>query len=101
LHDPFDTFRYDGKRVVVVGGATGMRAAAAELALDAGAEARVMDRASVSLAGVTAIELDLADRTSIGTAVARCGPRVDAVYCCAGVADGTPDIERINFVGHR
>ena len=32
----FDAFRFDGKRVLVVGGATGM--AAAELALSAGAE---------------------------------------------------------------
>ena len=32
----FDSFRFDGKRVLVVGGATGMGAAAAELALDAG-----------------------------------------------------------------
>ena len=28
----FDAFRFDGKRVLVVGGATGMGAAAAELA---------------------------------------------------------------------
>ena len=41
----FDAFRYDAKRVLVVGGATGMGAAAAELALDAGAEVVVMDRA--------------------------------------------------------
>ena len=34
----FDAFRYDGKRVLVVGGATGMGAAAAELAQSAGAE---------------------------------------------------------------
>jgi NAD(P)-dependent dehydrogenase (short-subunit alcohol dehydrogenase family) len=26
---------------------------------------------------------------------------VDALFSCAGVADGTPGIERINFVGHR
>jgi NAD(P)-dependent dehydrogenase (short-subunit alcohol dehydrogenase family) len=97
----FDAFRYDGKRVVVVGGATGMGAAAAELALDAGADVVVMDRAPVTLAGVTAVELDLSDRASIDAAVAACGPRVDALFSCAGVADGTPGIERINFVGHR
>ena len=34
----FDAFRYDGKRVLVVGGATGMGAAAAELVQDAAAE---------------------------------------------------------------
>jgi NAD(P)-dependent dehydrogenase (short-subunit alcohol dehydrogenase family) len=26
---------------------------------------------------------------------------VDALFSCAGVADGTPGIERINFIGHR
>ena len=51
----FDAFRYDGKRVLVVGGATGMGAAAAELTLDAGAEVVVMDRAEVAIDGVKAI----------------------------------------------
>lgn len=97
----FDAFRYDGKRVLVVGGATGMGAAAAELALDAGGEVLVMDRAPVTRGGLTVIELDLADRTSIDAAVQACGAPLDAVLACAGVADGTPGIERINFVGHR
>jgi NAD(P)-dependent dehydrogenase (short-subunit alcohol dehydrogenase family) len=48
---PVDAFRYDGKRVLVVGGATGMGAAAAELVQDAGAEVVVMDFAEVTLAG--------------------------------------------------
>lgn len=34
-------------------------------------------------------------------AVADCGGPVHALLACAGVADGTPGIERINFVGHR
>ena len=97
----FDAFRYDGKRVVVVGGATGMGAATAELALDAGAEVVVMDYATVTTPGVTAIHLNLADRVSIDAAVDECGGRVDALFACAGVADGTPGIERINFIGHR
>lgn len=98
---PFDAFRFDGKRVLVVGGATGMGAAAAELALDAGAEVVVMDYADVTLDGVTAIELNLADRESIDAAIAELGGPVDAHLACAGVADGTPGLERINFVGHR
>jgi NAD(P)-dependent dehydrogenase (short-subunit alcohol dehydrogenase family) len=97
----FDAFRYDGKRVVVVGGATGMGAAAAELARDAGAEVVVMDFAEVTLPGVQTIHLNLAERASIESAVDACGGRVDALFSCAGVADGTPGIERINFVGHR
>ena len=97
----FDAFRFDGKRVLVVGGATGMGAAAAELVLDAGAEVVVMDYAEVGLDGVTAIQVNLAERDSIDRAVEECGGPVHAIMACAGVADGTPGIERINFVGHR
>jgi NAD(P)-dependent dehydrogenase (short-subunit alcohol dehydrogenase family) len=97
----FDAFRFDGKRVLVVGGATGMGAAAAELALDAGAEVVVMDFADVKLAGVKGIHVNLAERESIDCAVEECGGPIHALLACAGVADGTPGIERINFVGHR
>src|SRR6266540_197714 len=97
----FDAFRYDGKRALVVGGATGMGAAVAELVRDAGAEVVVMDRADVTLEGVKAIRLDLADKDSIDAAVDECGGPVHALFSCAGVADGTPGIERINFIGHR
>jgi NAD(P)-dependent dehydrogenase (short-subunit alcohol dehydrogenase family) len=97
----FDAFRYDGKRVLVVGGATGMGAAAAELLLDAGAEVVVMDYAEVTLAGAKAIHVNLADKASIETALDECGGPVHALFSCAGVADGTPGIERINFIGHR
>jgi len=97
----FDAFSYKGKRVVVVGGATGMGAAAAELVQDAGAEVVVMDRAEVSLAGAKAIHVDMSDKASIEAATAECGGPVDALFSCAGVADGTPGIERINFIGHR
>lgn len=97
----FDAFRFDRKRVLVVGGATGMGAAAAEVARDAGAEVVVMDYADVGLDGVKAIHVDLAEEASIDTAVEACGGPVDALLACAGVADGTPGIERINFVGHR
>lgn len=97
----FDAFRYDGKRALVVGGATGMGAATAELVKDAGAEVVVMDFADVTLDGVTAVHVNLAARDSIDAAVDAVGGPVDAVFSCAGVADGTPGIERINFIGHR
>jgi len=97
----FDAFRYDGKRALVVGGASGMGAATAKLLQDAGAEVVVMDFASVTLAGANAVRVDLADAASIDAAVDECGGPVDALFSCAGVADGTPGIERINFIGHR
>lgn len=96
-----DKFRYDGKRVLVVGGATGMGAAGAELALALGAEVTVMDYAPIALEGVTRIKLNLADKASIDAARAELQGRFDAVFSAAGVADGTPGIECINFVGHR
>jgi len=97
----FDAFSYKGKRAAVVGGATGMGAAVAQVVQDAGAEVVVLDRAEVSLDGVKAVKLDLADKASIEAAVGELGGPVDALFSCAGVADGTPGIERINFIGHR
>jgi NAD(P)-dependent dehydrogenase (short-subunit alcohol dehydrogenase family) len=96
-----DAFRYDGKRAVVVGGATGMGAAVARLAQEAGAEVVVMDFADVTLPGVRALRVNLADRASIDAAVDACGGPVHALFSCAGVAQETPAIERINYVGHR
>ncbi len=97
----FDAFRFDGKRVLVVGGATGMGAAAAALALDAGAEVVVMDYADVTLDGVKSIHVNLGEQDSIDAAIEECGGPVHSIMACAGVADGTPGIEKINFVGHR
>ncbi|HEY7106988.1 MAG TPA: SDR family oxidoreductase [Acidimicrobiia bacterium] len=101
MADLFDAFRYDGKRALVVGGATGMGAAAARVVQDAGADVVVMDYAEVGQPGVKAIKVNLAEKDSIDAAIDECGGRIDALFSCAGVADGTPGIERINFVGHR
>jgi NAD(P)-dependent dehydrogenase (short-subunit alcohol dehydrogenase family) len=96
-----DSFRYDGKRALVVGGATGMGAATAALVGDLGAEVVVMDHAPVDLPNVKTIRLDLRDRAGIDAAVDECGGPIHALFSCAGVADGTDGIERINFIGHR
>jgi len=97
----FSAFRYDGKRALVVGGATGMGAAVAELVQDAGAEVTVMDFADVKLPGAKAIHVNLGEQASIDAALSECSGKVDALFSCAGVADGTPNIEKINFIGHR
>ena len=97
----FDAFRYDGKRALVVGGASGMGAATAELLQDAGAEVVVMDYADVTLPGAKAVHVNLSDAASIDAGVDECGGQVNALFSCAGVADGTPGIEKINFIGHR
>ncbi len=96
-----DSYRFDGKRALVVGGATGMGAATAALVQDLGAEVVVMDHAEVTLPGVKAIKVDLRDKASIDAAVDECGGPIHALFSCAGAADGTPGIEKINFIGHR
>jgi NAD(P)-dependent dehydrogenase (short-subunit alcohol dehydrogenase family) len=95
-----EQFRYDGKRALVVGGATGMGAAAAKTAGDLGAEVIVMDYASVASELGRGIHVDLRDTASIDSAIEQVGGAVDAIFSAAGVADG-PDLMRINFVGHR
>lgn len=97
----FDVFRYNGKRILVVGGATGMGAATAQLVQGAGAEVVVMDYAEVTLAGAEAIHVNLGEKASIDAAIDEAGGTFNALFSCAGVADGTPGIEKINFIGHR
>ena len=97
----FDAFNYKGKRALVVGGATGMGAATAELVRDAGADVVIMDIAEPARAGAKYIKVNLADKKSIDDALDQVGGPVHALFSCAGVADGTPGIEKINFIGHR
>ena len=97
----FDAYGYTGKRTLVVGGTTGMGAAVVDVLLDAGAEVTMMDRAETAKAGVTFHQVDLADRASIEAAADAVDGPIDALFSCAGVADGTPGIEKINFLGHR
>jgi len=97
----FDSFRYDGKRAVVVGAASGMGLAITKLLLDAGGDVVAMDYADIDVDGVAKIHVNMAEKDSIDAATDECGGRVDALFACAGVADGTPGIEKINFLGHR
>jgi len=95
-----EQFRYDGKHALVVGGATGMGAAAAKIVRDLGATVTVMDYAPVNYETDQAIEMDLRDQDSIDRAVDELPSRVDAVFAAAGIADG-PDLMRAVFIGHR
>lgn len=96
-----EQFRYDGKRVLVVGGATGMGAAAAQIAAQLGAEVVVMDVAEVKYPVAQAIKVDLRDQASVDAAVDQIGKPVQAVFSCAGVADGTRGLMLINYISQR
>jgi NAD(P)-dependent dehydrogenase (short-subunit alcohol dehydrogenase family) len=96
-----ERFRYDGKRVLVVGGATGMGAAAAQLAGELGGELTVLDVVDVDYPVKRALRLDLADAASIDAALAELDGPYDAMFSCAGVSDPNPQIMKINFIGQR
>jgi NAD(P)-dependent dehydrogenase (short-subunit alcohol dehydrogenase family) len=96
-----DVFRFDGRRALVVGGSSGIGAAAVDLLVALGADVAVMDIAQAARSDVGYIELDLTAKTSIDHAVDECGGPVHALLSCAGVADGTPGLPTINFIGQR
>jgi NAD(P)-dependent dehydrogenase (short-subunit alcohol dehydrogenase family) len=92
---------YQNKRVLVVGGATGMGAAAAKQAAALGAEVTVLDVAEVTFPVKAFIKIDLRDQASVETVVANLDGPFHAVFSCAGVADGTRGIMLINFIAQR
>ena len=96
-----ESFRYDGKRVLVVGGATGMGAAAAKSVQELGGEVVVMDFAEIPYPTHQSISVDLRDVAGLDAAIDSCEGPFDAVFSAAGVADGTPGIMKINFIAHR
>ena len=95
-----DRFRYDGKRAVVVGGASGIGAATVAALVDLGAEVVAMDVAPVQRDDVAVVQVDLTDKRSIERALDDCGGPIHALLSCAGVADG-PKLPAVNFIGQR
>jgi NAD(P)-dependent dehydrogenase (short-subunit alcohol dehydrogenase family) len=96
-----DLFRYEGKRAIVIGGATGMGAETARMAGELGAEVIVLDVAPVDYDCAQKIEVDLRNQASVDAAVDAIDGPVHAVFACAGVADGTAGIMLINFTAQR
>jgi NAD(P)-dependent dehydrogenase (short-subunit alcohol dehydrogenase family) len=99
-----EKFRYEGKRVLVVGGASGMGAAIARLVSDLGGEVHVADVADITFPVDGAVRVDLRDATSIQHALTAVGGPIDALFSCAGVS-GAPfspvDVMLVNFIGAR
>ncbi len=94
-------FRFDGAKVLVVGGATGMGAAAARLAAELGGEVTVWDVADVAYPVSASARVDLSDKASVDTALGGLGGKVDVLFSCAGIADGPASLMRINFIAQR
>jgi NAD(P)-dependent dehydrogenase (short-subunit alcohol dehydrogenase family) len=82
-----DLFGYEGKRVVVTGGATGIGAALVDLLKELGAEhVTVLDIKKPDVDVDAFIEVNLADKGSLDGAVAQIEGPVHTVFSNAGVA---------------
>lgn len=100
--------RYDGKRVVVTGCASGIGAHAAQQLTELGALVIGLDVRRPAGAVEEFIALDLSDRASIEQAAAevagKAGGHIDALFNIAGVSSGIGDplrVVSINFLGTR
>jgi NAD(P)-dependent dehydrogenase (short-subunit alcohol dehydrogenase family) len=99
-----DLWRYDGKRVVVTGCASGIGEHVARQLTELGAEVVGLDLRRPALQVKEFFEIDLSDETSIDQAVAVIGGQVDALFNVAGVSSGIGDplrVVTINFLGTR
>lgn len=96
-----EQFRYDSKRALVLGAATGMGAAAARLAAELGAQVTALDVAAIDYPAAQSVRVDLRSQANVDAAIAELGGRFDVLFCCAGVADGAPGLMAVNFIGQR
>jgi NAD(P)-dependent dehydrogenase (short-subunit alcohol dehydrogenase family) len=100
-----DRIRFDGKRVLVTGAASGMGEAAAGILSGLGAEVHTLDINKPKESYDGFFEVDLKSPTAIEEAASAfvAGGAVDVLFSCAGVAQTFPplDVFLINFVGNR
>jgi NAD(P)-dependent dehydrogenase (short-subunit alcohol dehydrogenase family) len=99
-----DMWRYDGRRAVVTGCASGIGEAVACQLAELGAEVIGLDLRRPAFEIKEFHDIDLADPASIDAAVAAIGGHVDCLFNVAGVSSGIRDPQRvvtINFLGLR
>src|ERR1700759_546593 len=99
-----EVWRYDGRRAVVTGCASGIGAEVARQLAGLGAQVVGLDIRPPSRQVGEFIPLDLSDPISIDMAGAAIGDRVDVLFNIAGVSSGIGDplrVVTINFLGPR
>jgi NAD(P)-dependent dehydrogenase (short-subunit alcohol dehydrogenase family) len=99
-----ELWRYDGRRVVVTGCASGIGADVARQLTELGAEVIGLDIEPPTVKIGEFISLDLGDPASIDAAAGSIGGHVDALFNIAGVSSGIGDplkVVTINFLGTR
>jgi NAD(P)-dependent dehydrogenase (short-subunit alcohol dehydrogenase family) len=99
-----DLWRYDGRRAVVTGCASGIGADLVHQLSELGAEVVGLDKRRPAVEVNDFHEVDLSDPASIDQAVASIAGPIDAVFNVAGVSSGIGDpllVATINFLGLR
>jgi NAD(P)-dependent dehydrogenase (short-subunit alcohol dehydrogenase family) len=99
-----ELWRYDGRRVVVTGCASGIGEHVARQLTELGAEVIGLDVRPPTVQVGEFVPLDLSDEASIDRAAASIGGRLDALFNIAGVSSGIGDplrVVTINFLGTR
>ncbi|GJM38661.1 MAG: 3-alpha-hydroxysteroid dehydrogenase [Acidimicrobiales bacterium] len=97
-------FGYEGKKVVLTGGTTGVGAAAVERIAELGCtDLTVLDIKEPTGPATRFIPTDMSDPTSIDAAVEAIGTGVDVLFNNAGVAGvhATDFVIRVNYLGVR
>ncbi len=99
-----ELWRYDGRRAVVTGCASGIGAHVVRQLTELGADVVGLDKHAPNTDIAEFHALDLTDPSSIDRAVASIGRDVDALFNIAGVSSGIGDpllVVTINFLGLR
>lgn len=99
-----DLMRYDGKRTIVTGAASGMGEATARLVTGLGGEVYALDVAEPTVPVTKYIRTDLSDPKSVQSAVETISGPVHALFNCAGLPNGRfpgQQVFAVNFLGHR